>query len=350
MSAMKKLPRPWRLKRGSRPKVPRSPRQIISNVIFLPKRAASMLLRRRRARQGLVAEDVVVAAQPAPVVPAPQPPAQRAAASSRLRWVPPGDGPVCAAGDLEVYITRDRDAIRAAQALRYRVFYEEMGARPDPMARRLRLDMDRYDDICDHLIVVDRSLPDPEQFVGSYRLLRGTVAERNGGFYSASEYDLTPLLERPMGELLELGRSCVAASHRSKATIQLLWRGIAAYLAEHDLTTLFGCASFQGRDPKAYAEALAYLHHFHPTGEGMKVRALPERYVDMNLVAKEAIDARRVWKAMPPLVKAYLRLGGVIGDGAVVDDQFGTIDVFVMVSMDRVGSRYYAHFDKRTDG
>ncbi|MEC9346439.1 MAG: GNAT family N-acyltransferase [Pseudomonadota bacterium] len=267
-----------------------------------------------------------------------------------MRWVLPASGPVCAAGELEVYITRDRDTIRAAQALRYRVFYEEMGARPDPVARRLRLDMDRYDDICDHLIVVDRHLPESEQLVGSYRLLRGTVARDTGGFYSASEFDLAPLMDRPMEDLLELGRSCVAATHRSKATIQLLWRGIAAYLAEHNLTTLFGCASFQGRDPKAFAESLAYLHHFHPAGAAMNVRALPERYVDMNLVEKDSIDARRVWKAMPPLIKAYLRLGGVIGDGAVIDDQFGTIDVFVMVSMDRVGSRYYAHFDKRTDG
>ncbi|WP_206419888.1 GNAT family N-acetyltransferase [Minwuia thermotolerans] len=347
MSAMRKLPHAWRRARSIRPKSQKRPRRIIRNVIFFPKIAATKLKERRANKRArlLAGEAAAEATTPTTVV---QMPPQRQS-NTRPRWSLPDSGPVCSAGSLEVYITRHREAIRAAQALRYAVFYDEMGARPDPVARRLRLDMDRYDDICDHLIVMDRSLADQDQLVGAYRLLRGSVAKRNGGFYSADEYDLTPLMEQPVENLLELGRSCVAASHRSKATIQLLWRGIAAYLAEHRLTTLFGCASFHGRDPKAHAEALSYLHHFHGAPPERSVRALDERYVDMDMVDKDAIDARRVWKAMPPLIKAYLRLGGVIGDGAVIDDQFGTIDVFVTVEMDRVGSRYYAHFDKRTD-
>lgn len=349
MNAMRKLPRPWRLRKSAHPKPPKAPRRtIIRNVIFLPKLAATKLKERRRLKRGGGQPEEVVVAEPAPLVSMAAPSVGRAT-GSRLLSVLPQEGPLCSAGSLEVFITRNRDAVRAAQALRYRVFYDEMGARPTPMARRLRLDMDRYDDICDHLIVVDRAMEEAGQLVGAYRLLRGSVAEANGGFYSADEYDLTPLLQLPMSELLELGRSCVAATHRSKATIQLLWRGIAAYLAEHELTTLFGCASFQGRDPKAHAESLAYLHHFHSDEPARAIRALPERYVSMDMVPKDEIDARRVWKAMPPLIKAYLRLGGVIGDGAVIDDQFGTVDVFVTVRMDRVGSRYYAHFDKRVD-
>jgi putative hemolysin len=314
---------------------------MIKNVILFPKTAATKLKERRALKKNGPIVETAPAAIPEQ---APRGP------STRMRWNLPATGPVCSAGKLEVYITRDRDAIRAAQALRYRVFYDEMGARPDPVARRLRLDMDRYDDICDHLIVMDRGLEDQDQLVGSYRLLRGTVARDNGGFYSADEYDLSPLMDLPMESLLELGRSCVASTHRSKATIQLLWRGIAAYLAEHELTTLFGCASFHGRDPKAHAEQLSYLRHFHGTDPQHTVRALDERYVDMAFVEKDEIDARRVWKGMPPLIKAYLRLGGVIGDGAVIDDQFGTVDVFVTVEMNKVGERYYAHFDKRTEG
>ncbi|WP_417514979.1 GNAT family N-acetyltransferase [Minwuia sp.] len=316
---------------------------MIKNVIFLPKVAATKLKERRAAKRAIRtpsnqnADQIVAMSAGRP-------------GASRLRWNLPASGPVCSAGNLEVYITRNRDAIRAAQTLRYTVFYDEMGARPDPVARRLRLDMDRYDDICDHLIVMDRALPEADQLVGAYRLLRGSVARDNGGFYSADEYDLSPLMDRPMESLLELGRSCVASTHRSKATIQLLWRGIAAYLAEHKLTTLFGCASFHGRDPKAHAEALSYLRHFHGGDPARTVRALDARYVKMEMVEKDDIDARRVWKAMPPLIKAYLRLGGVIGDGAVIDDQFGTVDVFVTVEMDKVGERYYAHFDKRTEG
>lgn len=340
---MRKLPHAWRRARSIRPKGPKRQRRILRNVIFFPKIAATKLKERRASKRAqMMAGETAAADTVVPLTP-PRP------SSTRLRWNLPESGPVCSAGNLEVYITREREAIRAAQALRYKVFYDEMGARPDPVARRLRLDMDRYDDICDHLIVVDRSLPETEQLVGAYRLLRGTVAEKNGGFYSADEFDLSPLLELPIQNLLELGRSCVASTHRSKATIQLLWRGIAAYLAEHNLTTLFGCASFQGRDPKAHAEALSYLRHFHGAPPERTVRALDERYVNMEIVEKDDIDARRVWKAMPPLIKAYLRLGGVIGDGAVIDDQFGTVDVFVIVEMDRVGSRYYAHFDKRPD-
>lgn len=348
---MRKLP--WRKRRGLQPKPQGGKTGVIRTVIVLPKLAANKLMRRRRLKKaGIVSGphgDIKEAVPPVTAM-ASAGAATARRAVPRLRWVLPSDGPVCSAGNLEVYITRDRDAIRAAQALRYSVFYDEMGARPSPVARRLRLDMDRYDDICDHLIVVDRGMDDGEQIVGAYRLLRGSVARDNGGFYSADEYDLTPLLEQPIEQLLELGRSCVAATHRSKSTIQLLWRGIAAYLAEHELTTLFGCASFHGRDPQAHAEALSYLRHFHAGDPDQAVKALPDRHVNMEMVPKDEIDARRVWKAMPPLIKAYLRLGGVIGDGAVVDDQFGTIDVFVTVAMDQVGSRYYAHFDMRTDG
>lgn len=343
MSAIRKIPRVLRRTRPARPKSPGRKRRMIKNVILFPKTAATKIKERRSLKKaGAASESAQAPAQPEPV--SARPP------TSRLRWNLPASGPVCSAGNLEVYITRDRDAIRAAQALRYTVFYDEMGARPDPVARRLRLDMDRYDDICDHLIVMDRSLPEQDQLVGAYRLLRGSVAKDNGGFYSADEYDLTPLMSQPMESLLELGRSCVASTHRSKATIQLLWRGIAAYLAEHQLTTLFGCASFHGRDPKAHAEPLSYLRHFHGADPDRTVRALDARYVKMEMVEKDDIDARRVWKAMPPLIKAYLRLGGVIGDGAVIDEQFGTVDVFVTVEMNKVGERYYAHFDKRTEG
>ncbi len=328
------------------------PGGVIRNVIVLPKLAANKLMRRRRLKKAGLDGHLVADTQDGTAAVSAMASAGAAASrlgNQRMRWVLPAKGPVCSAGNLEVYITRDRDAIRAAQALRYTVFYDEMGARPTPLARRLRLDMDRYDDICDHLIVVDRGMDEGEQLVGSYRLLRGVVARDNGGFYSADEYDLSPLMEQPMEQLLELGRSCVASSHRSKATIQLLWRGIAAYLAEHELTTLFGCASFHGRDPQAHAESLSYLRHFHAGDPEKSVRALPERYVDMALVPKDEIDARRVWKAMPPLIKAYLRLGGVIGAGAGVADQCGTVAVFVTVAMDQGGSRYDAHFDKRTD-
>ena len=249
-------------------------------------------------------------------------------------------------------LARTPEDIAAAQRVRYEVFVDELGSDGAGVDHDARLEKDHFDPHFEHLLLIDPDAPDEalDGVVGVYRLLTGEKSKESGQFYTEDEYDLTPLMSQPMESLLELGRSCVASTHRSKATIQLLWRGIAAYLAEHQLTTLFGCASFHGRDPKAHAEPLSYLRHFHGADPDRTVRALDARYVKMEMVEKDDIDARRVWKAMPPLIKAYLRLGGVIGDGAVIDEQFGTVDVFVTVEMNKVGERYYAHFDKRTEG
>ena len=345
MRPLKKLPITFALRRSGGQTSPKKHRKIIQNVIYLPKLAATKMRRRHAAlRSGEVKENAFVAKNTGSV------PGSGAEIlpSQRLNWNMPETGPICEAGDMQVYVSQDPEVIRAAQALRYQVFYEEMDAEPSPENRALGLDVDKYDAICDHLIVLDRTLPDGEQLVGCYRLLRGEVAQANGGFYSAGEYDISSLLRIPPERLLELGRSCVLESHRSKKTIQLLWRGITAYLTQHDLTTLFGCASFPGRDPAAHAEALSCLYHFNSGEEAdPKVRALDHLHSEMNLIPKDEVNTRQALRNMPPLIKAYLRLGGVFGDGAVVDEQFGTVDVFVAVHMEKVGSRYYTHFDKR---
>lgn len=244
------------------------------------------------------------------------------------------------AGNLEVRLARSEAEIEAAQALRYRVFYDEMHAAPSPEMAVVRRDFDRFDDYCDHLVVVDHDRGDgPEGIVGTYRLLRRSVAIRHGGFYSAGEYDIAPLLEQK-GELLELGRSCVDAAYRSGTTMQLLWRGNAAYVLHFDVPLMFGCASLPGTDPKAVALPLSYLYHYHLAPAALRMRALPERYVDMNLLPKDAIDVKAALREVPPLIKGYLRLGGFIGDGAVIDRQWNSIDVGVVVKTDRVSQRY----------
>ena len=252
------------------------------------------------------------------------------------------------AGRYEIRLTRNPADIAAAQALRYQVFYEEMSARPSMAMARMRRDFDDYDAFCDHLLVLDNARPVGHTVVGTYRLLRQAVAERHGGFYSRAEFDLR-LLQQSVGlgaGLLELGRSCVHADYRTNATIQLLWRGIATYMADHAITHMFGCASLPGTNPAAHAMSLSYLHHFHEAPEHMRVRALAERYVPMNLTPKELINPRRALQGLPPLIKGYLRLGAYIGDGAVIDHQFGTTDVFILLPMERVGEKYFAHFER----
>lgn len=256
-------------------------------------------------------------------------------------------------GTLEVRLATSAAEIDAAQALRYRVFYEEMSATPDAATRASRRDVDRFDAFCDHLLVVDHKLNGgeneafrPEAVVGCYRLLRQDVAERNGGFYTASEYDIAPLLKRagPGPRFLELGRSCVLPPYRNKPTIELLWHGIAQYVASHNLDVMFGCASFESTNPRELALPLSYLHHFHMAPPEWYVRALDERFVEMNLIAKEDINPRDAWRALPPMIKGYLRAGCYIGDGAVIDAQFGTTDVLILFPVAQISERYLTKF------
>lgn len=252
---------------------------------------------------------------------------------------------VSADGRFEVRLTRSQDDIAAAQRLRYQVFYEEMAAQPSPEMARLGLDFDQFDRLCDHLMVFDRSRPEGKQVVGTYRLLRRAMAEMHGGFYSASEYDLQPMLDNASsGGLLELGRSCVHRDYRTNATIQLLWRGISTYVADHGISFMFGCASFPGIDPQQHAQALSYLHANHLPPQHYRVRALPSRFVPMNLLPPEQINPRAALHALPPLIKGYLRLGAYIGDGAVIDHQFGTTDVFILLPVDRIAPKYQNRF------
>jgi putative hemolysin len=250
-------------------------------------------------------------------------------------------------GALQVRLAHHDAEIDAAQALRYRVFYEEMGAEPTAEMAQRRRDFDRFDTVCDHLLVIDHSRGDGAgAVVGTYRLIRREMAAQSGGFYSASEYDLGAIPDYP-GEILELGRSCTDASARNGTVARLMWRGISAYVFHYRIEVMFGCASLHGTDPDALALPLAYLHHFHGAPPELRMRALPERYVDMNRMAKDAIDPTRAQALLPPLIKGYLRLGGFVGDGAVIDRPFNTTDVSIIVKTDLVTDKYYRHYERR---
>lgn len=255
-------------------------------------------------------------------------------------------------GVLEVRLAETDMEVEAAQRLRYRVFYQEMSAVPSPEMRLSGRDFDQFDDFCDHLLVVDRSAIDEDgqpMVVGTYRLMRDVDAARAGGFYTATEYDLTPMLSgmTPGTKLLELGRSCVLKEYRSKpGTMQLLWRGLMVYVARFSIDVMFGCASFAGTDPKALAVPLSFLYHHHMMPPETRPRANPARYVDMNLLAKDAIDPKEALRTLPPLLKGYVRAGALVGDGAVVDLQFGTTDVFIWFPVS-TESRYRNRFQMK---
>ena len=250
-------------------------------------------------------------------------------------------------GNLGVRIACSAAEVDAVQALRYRVFYQEMGAVPDPVAASNLRDRDAFDAVADHLLVVDHALGDgPEGVVGTYRLIQREAAARLGRFYSADEYDISPIVNFP-GRVLELGRSCVDTAYRGRAAMQLLWRGIAAYVFHYQIDLMFGCASLHGTDLDTLAPDLTYLYHNHLAPPAVRPRALPHRYVEMRRMPPEAIDPKRVQAQLPPLIKGYLRLGGFIGDGAVIDRQFNTTDVAVVVKTDLVTDKYYRHYERQ---
>lgn len=250
-------------------------------------------------------------------------------------------------GDLGVRLARNSDEIDAVQALRYRVFYDEMGARADEQTRARQRDGDIFDSVADHLLVVDHSLGDgPGAVVGTYRLIQQEGARKLGHFYSADEYDISRIEALP-GRILELGRSCVAAGYRNRSVMQLLWRGIAAYVFQHQIELMFGCASLPGTDPGGLSLELSYLYYNHLAPPNIRPRALPHRYIEMRRLDREDVDARAALSRLPPLVKGYLRLGGFVGDGAVIDAQFNTTDVAVVVQTDLVTDKYYRHYERQ---
>jgi L-ornithine Nalpha-acyltransferase len=276
-------------------------------------------------------------------------PALRAYSGFALRDRSARDVTLGRLGTLEVRLARNAAEVRRAQRLRYRVFYEEMSATADAASKLARRDIDPYDAICDQLLVLDHAVPrGPSRkpaVVGTYRLLRQEVAERYSGFYSAGEFDVGALTARHRGlRFLELGRSCVLAPYRNKRTVELLWHGIWSYVLAHKFDAMIGCASLEGTDPDRLALPLSFLHHHARAPEAWRARALPHRYVEMNRLRRGTIDSKAALRAMPPLIKGYLRLGATFGDGAVIDRQFGTTDVLVVLPVATINTRYVAHF------
>jgi L-ornithine Nalpha-acyltransferase len=244
--------------------------------------------------------------------------------------------------NLQVRLACGDSEIEAAQELRQSVF------RADCKLHSSGRDIDHFDAFCDHLIVLDTE--NSNQIVGTYRLLREEKAVKAGGFYSQSEFDMEALRARmPQRRILELGRSCVLPQYRTKRTVELLWQGIWAYCRAWNIDMMCGCASFPGAIAAAHALPLSYLHHHASAAGAWSVRAHADMRIDMDMMPVEAVDTRTALAAMPPLIKGYLRVGASFGDGAVADYEFGTTDVFVVLPVERISSRYVAHFGVDAD-
>lgn len=245
--------------------------------------------------------------------------------------------------------TEPRD-LRASQRLRYAVFVEELGGTGPLVDHVNRLEADEFDAAYDHLILVDSSRdPDSlEHVVGAYRLLTSDRAAELGRFYCDAEYDLSKL--RASGrKLLELGRSCVHPEHRGGAAMLLLWNALADYVLEREIEILFGVASFHGTDPQALKMPLSWLHHHHLAPENLRPRALPSHFQPMNLVPEADLDRRAAMAQMPNLIKAYLRLGGFVGEGAFIDAPFNTTDVLLLMDTRQMSEKHREFYTRRQE-
>ncbi|MDH4414167.1 MAG: GNAT family N-acetyltransferase [Rhizobium sp.] len=250
-------------------------------------------------------------------------------------------------GSLETRLARTEREIDAAQAVRYRVFVEEMKAQVSADDARRGREVDSWDSVCDHLLVLDRSIDGDaeDQIVGTYRILRHEEAMAHGGFYSGSEFRVGDLVARhPQKRFMELGRSCVLPQYRTKRTVELLWQGCWAYALQHRIDAMFGCGSFPGTQPEEHALALSFLHQNAVAKGDWAVDALPHLYREMDLMPSEAVNARRALFAMPPLIKGYLRLGAMVGNGAVVDHAFNTTDVLIILPISSISGRYVNYY------
>lgn len=248
----------------------------------------------------------------------------------------------------ETRLATDETDLLAAQRLRYRVFVEELGGDGVLVDHAQRLERDEFDPVVDHLVLVDnrRSRQDLDHVVGVYRLLPGDRAETFGRFYCDSEYDLTTL--RAAGRsLLELGRSCVDPAFRGGSGMFLMWNALAEYVLSRKIQILFGVASFHGLDAQALAQPLSWLHHYHLAPPALRPRARPEGFQAMDLIPAETLDRRAAMTGMPALIKAYLRLGGLVGEGAYLDRPFNTTDVFLMVDTSAMSEKHRKFYETR---
>ena len=243
------------------------------------------------------------------------------------------------AGHLTLRLAENEADVYAAQRLRYRIFCEEMGAVANLAVQQQKRDFDMFDDACHHLIVTDNNRIGDARVVGTYRILTRSNMPKVGSFYTETEYDISPL-KTSTSEIMELGRSCVEQQYRTRPVIQMLWQGIGSFIAAKDIKLMFGCASFHGVNVKEHHHALSYLYHYHLAPEAIRPKALPAHYVNMNLMAKEDVVPRAAINALPPLIKGYLRLNGLVGDGAVLDYAFNTCDVSIVVQTDELKERY----------
>lgn len=244
--------------------------------------------------------------------------------------------------------------VEDAQNVRYQVFYQEMGAKPIKDMAALERDYDEFDPVSRHLLVVDTN-DDPTgrgKVVGTYRMFMQKNEQAFKPFYTEGEFDISGIKGKAK-TILEVGRSCILPDYRKRFVMQLLWQGLGAFVYHHEVDFMIGCGSLDGVVMQDHAMTLSYLYHYHLAREEIRPKALPAMFQSINLLPAEQINEKEAFMALPPLIKGYLRLGGKVGDGAIIDEQFNTVDVCVLVETAGISEKhreYYRRDRSQKDG
>jgi len=249
-------------------------------------------------------------------------------------------------GNLLIKLAETNAEIKKAQSLRYSVFYKEKNAKAGLSKKMLRRDFDKVDRFADHLIVIDknrRSLKN--NIIGTYRLIRGDLANQYGGFYTSTEFDLSNIFHSyKNNQILELGRSCIHKKYRNGATVNLLWKAIANYVSIYDIKILLGCASFPGTNVMNFSDELAYLKRNHSLPSELSVKSLDVNIYPINNSKNKNVSDLKLFIKLPPLIKGYLRVGGKVSERFFVDHDFDTIDLCVVVQTNDINYKYKKRF------
>jgi putative hemolysin len=239
-------------------------------------------------------------------------------------------------GRYRARFSRDPADVEAAQRLRFAAF---IGSRPGAALdgdRALGLDRDAHDEICLHVLIEETATG---RLVACFRMLHLDSGAEIGRSYSAQHYELSRLADFPE-PMVEMGRFCLAPGVRDPEIIRLAWTAMTAHVREHEVGLLFGCSSFHGVDAEAYMDAFAYLkdRHLAPRRWLPRVKA-PRVFRFARQLRLRRPDVKLALRRMPPLLRAYLALGGWVSDHAVIDEDLNTLHVFTGVEVSRVPSR-----------
>lgn len=249
--------------------------------------------------------------------------------------------------DYEVRLTRTKEERKQVRQLRYDVFVEEEGASATEEQKQLHEEYDSFDRFADYMGVFHG-----DKLVGTYRIIDRDAAEKMGGFYTETEYNITKI-KKVQGNIAEMSRACVAADYRENGLVmRMLWMGLAEYIAKNKILILFGVASWVGTKPVEAAQAISYLYYNHLAPLSLRATVLTENLPEgvnpkltrMNILPRDFVDEDMARKQMTPLIKGYLRLGATFGKGVYIDAPFNTYDVFVMMQTKKIAANYQKHF------